>query len=86
RWAPVGRAFERIRDQDGELHGRLYESDGSHPSPLGSWLAALVLWKSLTLGEADLLEPPPDVPPAAFELFVEVVRELADAGRRQGPD
>jgi len=56
--APVGLAFRHIHDaiagsggtptDSGTLFHSLYASDGSHPSPRGSYLAACVLHASLT--------------------------------------
>ena len=43
--APVGRAWERaLRDPAMTLH----DPDGSHPSPAGTYLAACVLYATLT--------------------------------------
>ncbi|MCZ6836817.1 MAG: hypothetical protein O7G85_13660 [Planctomycetota bacterium] len=44
--APVGFAFELIRKEHPELS--LYISDGSHPSPTGSLVAALVFYSTIT--------------------------------------
>jgi hypothetical protein len=46
RVAPVGRAFARALHE--APHLELYRSDGSHPSPAGSFLAASVLYGTLT--------------------------------------
>ena len=56
--APVGLAFEHIHDQiianggtptnSGNLFYDLYSSDGSHPSISGSYLAALVIYATIT--------------------------------------
>ena len=43
--APVGPAWKRAREQDPGLE--LYAGDGSHPSPLGSYLLACVLLNAL---------------------------------------
>jgi len=43
--APVGPAWKRAREQDPGLD--LYAGDGSHPSPLGSYLLACVLLDAL---------------------------------------
>jgi hypothetical protein len=40
--APVGTAWQRVRSARPALE--LYDPDGSHPSPVGSYLAAAVLW------------------------------------------
>ena len=46
--APVGRAFAIVHGQDKALFRKLYKSDGSHPSSEGGYLAACVLWGTLT--------------------------------------
>ena len=46
--APVGRAFAVVHGQDKALFRKLYKSDGSHPSSEGGYLAACVLWGTLT--------------------------------------
>ena len=46
--APVGHAFAIIHGQDKALFEKLYKSDGSHPSAEGGYLAACVLWGTLT--------------------------------------
>lgn len=46
--APVGRAFAIVLGQDKALFRKLYKSDGSHPSSEGAYLAACVLWGTLT--------------------------------------
>ncbi len=46
--APVGHAFAIIHGQDKALFRKLYKSDGSHPSAEGGYLAACVLWGTLT--------------------------------------
>ena len=46
--APVGYAFAIVLGQDKALFRKLYKSDGSHPSSEGAYLAACVLWGTLT--------------------------------------
>lgn len=46
RLAPVGRAFQRAVATTPSLS--LYQPDGSHPTPAGSFLAACVLYGTLT--------------------------------------
>jgi len=46
--APVGHAFSIVHGQDKALFRKLYKSDGSHPSSQGGYLAACVLWGTLT--------------------------------------
>jgi len=53
--APVGRAFRLIYDEGsgpGSLFHRLYDPDASHPSALGTYLAACVLYSTITGGAA----------------------------------
>jgi hypothetical protein len=62
RVAPVGKAFRVIYENatsagrnpvgSGELFQALYESDGSHPSRLGSYLAGCVLARTATMSPA----------------------------------
>lgn len=46
--APIGQAFSIIHGQDKALFPKLYKNDGSHPSSQGGYLAACVLWGTLT--------------------------------------
>merc|ERR1719356_607973 len=56
--APVGRAFQLIYDEitssgrnpadSGTLFNRLYDPDASHPSALGTYLAACVLYSTIS--------------------------------------
>ena len=47
--APVGLAFGAVKDADGqEAFEALYAGDGSHPSPLGTYLAACVVYTTVT--------------------------------------
>jgi hypothetical protein len=46
--APVGHAFSIVNAQDKALFRKLYKNDGSHPSDHGGYLAACVLWGTLT--------------------------------------
>tara|TARA_B100000902_G_scaffold182310_1_gene175103 strand:- start:14 stop:769 length:756 start_codon:yes stop_codon:yes gene_type:complete len=46
--SPVGQAFAVVKGQDKALFEKLYKSDGSHPSSQGGYLAACVLWGTLT--------------------------------------
>jgi len=43
--APVGVAWERVRRERPDV--KLYDGDGSHPSPAGTYLSACVLFASL---------------------------------------
>jgi len=46
--APVGKAFRLIHDEDYNLFYRLYDPDATHPSALGTYLAACVVYASVT--------------------------------------
>jgi len=46
--APVGKAFQLIHDEDYNLFYRLYDPDATHPSALGTYLAACVIFASVT--------------------------------------
>jgi hypothetical protein len=53
--APVGHAFSIIHSQDKALFKKLYKKDGSHPSSQGGYLAACVLWGTLTGKDPNLI-------------------------------
>ena len=53
--APIGHAFSMIRSQDKALFKKLYKNDGSHPSSQGGYLAACVLWGTLTGKDPNLI-------------------------------
>jgi hypothetical protein len=50
--APVGRAWERARDELPETV--LHRRDGTHPMPAGTYLSACVLYRTLTGGDPRL--------------------------------
>ena len=50
----------------------LYADDGFHPSGLGSYLAALTIWRGLSTQSAVGLPGPPGVPAATLKLLQEV--------------
>lgn len=52
--APVGPTFSYIHDNYPEQFARLYASDGSHPSEMGSIVASLAITASLTGREVDV--------------------------------
>lgn len=52
---PVGLAWERARNLRPDIE--LFAKDGSHPSPLGSYLTACVFYRVLTGKEIDNLPP-----------------------------
>ena len=53
--SPVGQAFAIVKGQDKALFEKLYKSDGSHPSSQGGYLAACVLWATVTGKEPTLI-------------------------------
>lgn len=77
---PVGDAFRRVHRaepkplQADSLFSRLYVSDGSHPSALGSYLAALVFALVLLPEEVALSSSVP--PSIAAEVSIEDARRL----------
>lgn len=46
RLAPVGPAWQEVRRQRPDLE--LYDPDGTHPSPTGSYLAAATIWSTIS--------------------------------------
>ncbi len=68
--APVGDAFRRVRARDMALFDRLYASDGSHPSPLGSQLAALVFARTLNGVDLASVPRPESVPAPDWDVLV----------------
>ena len=81
---PIGAAFRAIHDAGAgsdSLFARLYSSDGSHPSPLGSHLSALCCVAALTGADVTKLPTPADL--AASD--VQALAAAADtACRSQG--
>lgn len=69
--APVGPAFAAVYAESaaagdpldpGATFFRLYSDDGSHPSPLGTYLAACVIYATITGESPEGLTPLPGVP------------------------
>jgi hypothetical protein len=56
---PVGQAWLEAWAFDSTL--ALYAADGLHPSPLGTWLAALVIYEALSGRDVAALDLPPVV-------------------------
>lgn len=65
--APVGRAWARVRERRPDF--RLFDADGSHPSALGSYLAACVIYATLT-GESPVGAPRRIVSPESGDELV----------------
>ena len=61
RLAPVGVAFGLVRQANEQLHDTLYDPDGSHPAPLGTWLTALTLCETLLGIDARRFSQIPDL-------------------------
>ena len=72
--APAGAAWDSVLAS--QEPAPLYSSDGLHASPLGSWLAAVVIYA--TLREIDPVTLPPTLPPSlsVAPLSQERVRQL----------
>jgi hypothetical protein len=63
--APVGQAWAWVKVHAPSLFGSLYDRDGRHPSPAGSYLAALVIAKAISGHQLPpRLWAPPNVSPA----------------------
>ena len=54
-YLPVAAAWQRVLDDGGSAAASLYAADGLHPAPLGTWLAALVLYERMIGKDARLL-------------------------------
>jgi hypothetical protein len=74
--APVGEVWSAFRAQEGTIpagtHSALFRADGSHPSPLGTYLAATVLYQTLygkspvglpAMTRNSFTQPPPGAAP-----------------------
>jgi hypothetical protein len=74
---PAGEAWRSAWDRDPDLD--LYGSDGFHPSLLGSYLAALVMYEQLS--DRDPRELPPEIPSASgtVALSAEVAATVHEA-------
>jgi hypothetical protein len=86
RVAPVGLAWELARDRHPDID--LYLSDGSHPSPAGAYLAALVLYGAL-IGDSPLGLPAqaaalPAVPMAEAVRLQQIAADTLTGTRADG--
>jgi len=76
--APVGEAWRIAWTQHPEIE--LYQPDGSHPTPSGTYLAACVFYIVLTGHSlAAASAPPPDVSPADASTLREIATEVTSA-------
>ena len=64
---PAGDAWREAWRRDPSL--RLYADDGFHPSEMGSYLAALTIWRGLSAESANGLPGPRGVPAATLKLL-----------------
>ena len=77
----VGEAWRLAWEKDAQLP--LYGPDGFHPSPLGTYIAAMVFFEKLTGRSASGLKPPRSV--KADEATVKIVKAAAHAAGRGRP-
>ncbi|MEO8201678.1 MAG: hypothetical protein ABI679_14210 [Gemmatimonadota bacterium] len=77
---PVGEAWRAAWAADSKLP--LYGPDGFHPAPLGTWLAALVIYEGLTGHDARTLSPTVVVNGIPVEFPVSTVRLVQSAAHR----
>jgi len=82
--APVGEVWSAFRAAEGTVpsgaHSKLFRDDGSHPSPIGTYVAATVLYETL-YGKSPL-----GLPPTTRNTFVEPpVGPAPDAPRDSVP-
>jgi hypothetical protein len=72
---PAGDAWREAWRRDASL--ALYADDGFHPSPLGSYLAALAIWRGLSAQPTIGLPGPRDVAADTLRLLQESVDHVA---------
>ncbi len=77
---PAGDAWREAWRRDPSL--ALYADDGFHPSGLGSYLAALTIWRGLSAQSAIGLPGPPGVPSPTLKLLQEVADHTTVAPSR----
>ena len=65
---------------------QLYGTDGFHPSPLGTYLAALTIYEALTGHDARTLPPTAVVNGAPLDLPEQTVRLLQEAAHQANVD
>ena len=73
-YLPVAAAWQRVLDGDATIP--LYAADGLHPTPLGTYLAALVLYERIIGRDARLLGPRVVVNGVPIDVDVATVRLL----------
>lgn len=84
--APAGLAFAAVYAEEADpadptsLFWRLYDSDGSHPSPAGTWLAACAIYSAITGASAEGLPAAAGVDPTEAEHLAALAWEVVDSG------
>ena len=71
--APVGQAWQRARKRHPEIV--LYDADGSHPAPAGTYLAACVI--AAKIGDRDPRGFDAALPAGVTEAEAEILRDIA---------
>jgi len=77
---PAGMAWVDAWQRNATL--ALYGSDGYHPSPLGTWLAALAIYEALTGHDPRLLPPRAVVNGATLNIPEQTIRLLQEAAHQ----
>jgi hypothetical protein len=75
---PVGSAWQDALERDASLP--LYDPDGTHPAPLGTWLAAITIYDGITGHDGRRLAPQAVVQGAMLQLptaTVQLLQEVA---------
>ena len=78
--APVGRAWAGVRRTHPEVN--LYQPDGSHPSPQGTYLAACVFVAAI-FGKSPVGATPLQIPASDAAVLQRAAEETVLTGRRQ---
>ena len=87
--ARVGEAFGRVFDSGGSaaLFRELYDPDGSHPAPAGTYLAALCIYAAVTGASPEgVAYCPRELDPAVCKSLRQFAVPVAREARRQRDD
>ncbi len=71
---PVGEAWRTVRETYPDI--QIYSGDGYHPGPIGTYLAALVIYERITGKDSQLLPPRAVVAGVTMTVNEETVRRL----------
>jgi hypothetical protein len=71
RVAPVGQAYQYLRETNVTLWEKLYSWDNFHPSPHGTWLQACILYCTITKQRALLLPNDEDIEAIIMPLLLQ---------------